>query len=144
MQVGRVRNNGWLFVKKGWRWANDYRWLATIGALLVGMGTLFRPEAPLILIACWIVLGVVLIAQRETLRWIRTVLGMGLVCAIPLLPWTLRNAITLHDLQSVERRRCGRNRQWITLHDVTHGQRFVRRRLSGGGRLSGFWSRESC
>ena len=74
LQVGRVRNNGWLFVKKGWRWANDYRWLATIGALLVGMGTLFRPEAPLILIACWIVLGVVLIAQRETLRWIRTVL----------------------------------------------------------------------
>ena len=99
LQVGRVRNNGWLFVKKGWRWANDYRWLATIGALLVGMGTLFRPEAPLILIACWIVLGVVLIAQRETLRWIRTVLGMGLVCAIPLLPWTLRNAITLHEFQ---------------------------------------------
>jgi hypothetical protein len=99
LQVGRVRNNGWLFVKKDWRWANDYRWLATIGALLVGMGTLFRPEAPLILIACWIVLAVVLIAQRETLRWIRTVLGMGLVCAIPLLPWTVRNAITLHEFQ---------------------------------------------
>jgi len=63
------------------------------------MGTLFRPEAPLILMACWIVLGVVLIAQRETLRWIRTVLGMGLVCAIPLLPWTVRNAITLHEFQ---------------------------------------------
>jgi hypothetical protein len=99
LQVGRVRNNGWLFVKKSYRWANDYRRLAAIGALLVGMGTLFRPEAPLILIACWIVLGVVLIAQRETLRWIRTLLGMGLVCAIPLLPWTLRNAISLHEFQ---------------------------------------------
>jgi hypothetical protein len=99
LQVGRVRNNGWLFVKKSYRWANDYRWLAAIGALLVGMGTLFRPEAPLILMACWIVLGVVLIAQRETLRWIRTVVGMGLVCAIPLLPWTLRNTVTLNEFQ---------------------------------------------
>src|SRR4051794_34168492 len=99
LQVGRVRNNGWLFVKNGWRWANNYRWLAAIGALLVGLGTLFRPEAPLILIACCLVLGVVLIAQHETFRWVRTVAGMGLVCAIPLVPWTLRNAITLHEFQ---------------------------------------------
>jgi hypothetical protein len=99
LQAGRVRNNGWLFVKKGWRWANDYRRLAAMGALLVGVGTLFRPEAPLLLMAFWIVLGVVLISQHETLRWMRTVLGMSLVCAIPLLPWTVRNAVTLHEFQ---------------------------------------------
>ena len=64
--VGRVRNNGWLFVKGNWRWANDYRYLAAGGSLLVGMGTLFRPEAPLLLVACWIVLGIV--ADRGSAR----------------------------------------------------------------------------
>jgi hypothetical protein len=97
--VGRVRNNGWLFIKKNWRLANDFRWLAAAGALLVGVGTLFRPEAPLLLVACWIVLGVVLLVQREARRWMATILGMGLVCAIPLVPWTIRNAVTLHEFQ---------------------------------------------
>jgi hypothetical protein len=97
--VGRVRNNGWLFIKKNWRFANDYRYLAIGGALLVGIGTLFRPEAPLLLIACWIVLGIVLVWQRETKRWILTVVGTGLVCILPLAPWAIRNAVTLHEFQ---------------------------------------------
>src|SRR5262249_15072868 len=57
LQAGRARNNGWLFIKKSWRRANDYTWLAATGALLIGAGTLFRPEAPLLLAACWMVLG---------------------------------------------------------------------------------------
>jgi hypothetical protein len=97
--VGRTRNNGWLFVKKNWPLVNDYRHLAAWAALLVGLGTLFRPEAPLLLLACWIVLGIVLVSQREAMRWIRTVVGMGLVCAIPLAPWAIRNAVTLHEFQ---------------------------------------------
>jgi hypothetical protein len=97
--VGRVRNNGWLFVKKNWRFANDYRYLASSGALLVGLGTLFRPEAPLLLIACWIVLGIVLVSQHEAKRWMLTVAGMGLASAIPLAPWGVRNAVTLHEFQ---------------------------------------------
>jgi hypothetical protein len=97
--VGRVRNNGWMFIKKSWRLANDYRWLAASAALLTGVGALFRPEAPLVLMACWMVLGIALIAQRETTRWIRTVVGMGLVCVIPLVPWAIRNAVTLHEFQ---------------------------------------------
>jgi hypothetical protein len=97
--VGRVRNNGWLFVKKNWRWTNDYRYLAAGGALLVGVGTLFRPEAPLLLVACWVVLGALLIPERETKRWLLTLLGTGVACALPLVPWTLRNAITLHEFQ---------------------------------------------
>jgi hypothetical protein len=97
--VGRVRNNGWLFIKKNWRFANDYTYLASCAALLAGLGTLFRPEAPLLLVACWIVLGVVLVRQHEAKRWIRTVVGMGLVCAIPLVPWGIRNAVTLHEFQ---------------------------------------------
>jgi 4-amino-4-deoxy-L-arabinose transferase-like glycosyltransferase len=97
--VGRVRNNGWLFVKKNWRLVNDYRYLAAGGALVVGVGTMFRPEAPLLLLACWMVLGVMLIQQREPKRWLLTLIGTGLACALPLVPWTLRNAITLHEFQ---------------------------------------------
>jgi 4-amino-4-deoxy-L-arabinose transferase-like glycosyltransferase len=97
--VGRARNNGWLFIKKSWQLANNYSYLAALAGLLVGIGTLFRPEAPLLLVACWVVLGFVLISQHETGRWLRTVMGMALACAIPLTPWAIRNAVTLHELQ---------------------------------------------
>jgi hypothetical protein len=97
--VGRVRNNGWMFVRKKWQWANDYWYLAAVSALLVGAGTLFRPEAPLLLVACWVVLGMLLIPERETKRWLLTVVGTGVACALPLGPWALRNAVTLHEFQ---------------------------------------------
>jgi hypothetical protein len=97
--VGRTRNNGWLFIKKDWRFANNYAYLAALAAILVGLGTLFRPEAPLLLVAAWAVLGFVLVSQHEAKRWLRTVAGMGLLCAVPLLPWAVRNAVTLHEFQ---------------------------------------------
>jgi len=97
--VGRPRNNGWLFLKRAWTRANNYRYLAAWAALFVGICTLFRPESPLLLIAAWIVLAVVLFTQHEAKRWIQTIAGMGLICAIPLVPWTLRNAVTLHEFQ---------------------------------------------
>lgn len=97
--AGRGRNNGWLFVKKSWPLGNDYRYLAGTAAFLAGLGTLFRPEMPLLLLAAWIVLGVVLIFQHEAKRWILTVIGMGLIAAVPLVPWAVRNAVTLHEFQ---------------------------------------------
>ena len=97
--AGRTRNNGWLFVKKSWPLGNHYWYLAACGAFLVGLGTLFRPDTPLLLAAFWIVLGVILISQHEAKRWIRTVIAMGLVAAIPLGPWAIRNAVTLHEFQ---------------------------------------------
>jgi len=97
--VGRTRNNGWMFIKKEWRLANNYGYLAALAALLVGVGTLFRPETPLLLVAGWAVLGIVLVLQHEAKRWVLTVAGMGLVCAIPLVPWAVRNAVTLHEFQ---------------------------------------------
>src|SRR5262249_9868698 len=87
--MGRPRNNGWLFFKRQWHWANNYRYLAASAALLVGICTLFRPESPLLLISTWIVLAVILFTQHEAKRWIQTVVGMGLLCAIPLVPWTV-------------------------------------------------------
>jgi hypothetical protein len=97
--AGRPRNNGWLFIKKNWRFLNNFAYLAALAAFLVGVGTLFRPEAPLLLVAGWIVLGIVLVSQHEAKRWILTVVGMGLVCAIPLVQWAVRNAVTLHEFQ---------------------------------------------
>ena len=99
LMIGRTRNNGWLFIKREWWRANNYRYLAGSAAALVGLCTLFRPESPLLLIAAWIVLAVVLFRQHEGKRWIYTVVGMGLLCAVPLMPWTVRNAITLHEFQ---------------------------------------------
>jgi hypothetical protein len=97
--AGRPRNNGWLFIKKNWRFLNNFAYVAALAAVLVGVGTLFRPEAPLLLVAGWIVLGIVLVSQHEAKRWILTVVGMGLVCAIPLVPWAARNAVALHEFQ---------------------------------------------
>jgi hypothetical protein len=97
--AGRARNNGWMFISNEWSLANNFGWLAAAAALLVGAATLFRPESPLLLLAAWIALGIALFSQHEAKRWIRTVVGMSLVCAIPLIPWAVRNAITLHELQ---------------------------------------------
>jgi hypothetical protein len=95
----RARNRGWLPNERHWILGNDYWYAATLAALLIGIGTLFRPETPLLLCAIWLVLGAMLFRQGEALRWIRTVAVMAVVCAIPLLPWTIRNAITLHEFQ---------------------------------------------
>lgn len=99
MLVSRAQNKGWLRVEKYWVLGNDYWYLVGSGALLVGLCTLFRPEAPLLLLGAWLVLAFVLLAQHETMRWIRTVFVMLALCALALLPWTIRNAVTLHEFQ---------------------------------------------
>jgi hypothetical protein len=86
-------------VTANWRWANDYRILAAISSLLVGVGTLFRPETPLVLLTSWFVLGFLLIPERDAKRWLLTLVGTAAICALPLVPWTIRNAITLHEFQ---------------------------------------------
>ncbi|HLZ93589.1 MAG TPA: hypothetical protein VKQ28_17925 [Candidatus Acidoferrum sp.] len=97
--VSRARNHGWRRVEKHWVLGNDYWYLAGRGAVLIGVGTLFRPETPLLLLTTWLVLGAILILERETLHWVKTVALMGALCAVPLAPWTIRNALTLHEFQ---------------------------------------------
>lgn len=97
--VTRAKNRGWLRVEKYWMLGNDYWYLAAIGAVLTGICTLFRPEAPLLLLAVWLVLAFILLIQREPKRWFTTMLVTGLICAAPLVPWAIRNAITLHEFQ---------------------------------------------
>jgi 4-amino-4-deoxy-L-arabinose transferase-like glycosyltransferase len=72
-------------------------WLA--GGLAVGVGTLVRPETPLLLIAlalvlCW--------RLRRPANWSHLA-RVGILTAVgfilPLLPWGIRNAVTLHEFQ---------------------------------------------
>jgi hypothetical protein len=72
-------------------------WL--LAGIVVGFGTLVRPETPLVLFAA----GLVLVAKwwrpADWKKLIRAGLLMGLGLLIPLVPWAARNWRTLHDVQ---------------------------------------------
>src|SRR6266849_2189212 len=72
---------------------------ALLAGFLVGLGTLFRPETPLLLVAFWIVLAFIWIRQRRFLYVLRLVGLSAMACAMPLAPWTVRNALTLHEAE---------------------------------------------
>src|ERR1700687_1671911 len=97
--VTRAQNRGWRLVERHRILGKDYGYLAACAALLVGVCTLFRPETPLLLLAAWLVLGAILIRQRESLRWVKTMALTAALFAVPLVPWTIRNALTLHEFQ---------------------------------------------
>jgi hypothetical protein len=97
--ASRSSGGGFRIVKNHWVLGNDYWIWAMMGGLLVGLGTLFRPETPLLLVAAWIVISMVLILQGEVRRTVGTVVAMGLFCLIPLTPWAIRNAVTLHEVR---------------------------------------------
>lgn len=67
--------------------------------LIVGMGTLFRPETPLLLIAVAMVFGGMFFSLRDFKRLVMVGLAMGLGCVMVLSPWALRNMITLGEPQ---------------------------------------------
>ncbi|MEQ1473400.1 MAG: hypothetical protein ABLQ96_06250 [Candidatus Acidiferrum sp.] len=74
-------------------------WLAAFAGLAAGLGTLFRPETPLLLIASGLVLGWYLLRARGWLKLFRIGACMFAGCILPLLPWAVRNQITLHKIQ---------------------------------------------
>src|SRR5580693_9804900 len=72
-------------------------WL--LAGIVVGFGTLVRPETPLLLIAA----GLVLLAKwwrpRHWPRLARATILLGVGLILPLIPWAARNWTTLHDVQ---------------------------------------------
>ncbi len=72
-------------------------WL--LAGIVVGFGTLVRPETPLVLFAA----GLVLVAKwwrpADWMKLVRAGLLMGLGLLLPLVPWAARNWNTLHDVQ---------------------------------------------
>jgi len=83
------------------RWAAswNFRPLAALSGFVVGLGTLFRPETPMLLMVAFLVLAFLLLRAGEIRRLI--LICVVLLCgfAVPLLPWVLRNAVTLHEFQ---------------------------------------------
>jgi hypothetical protein len=72
---------------------------AVTSGFLIGMGTLFRPETPLLLVTAWILLAVVWLRKRRFLFWAQMVALSAIGCALPLAAWGIRNAVTLHEMQ---------------------------------------------
>lgn len=73
--------------------------LTALAGLVVGIGTLFRPETPLLLLTTLALLGYWMLRQGEWKRWLFTGLLMACTCAVPLVPWAMRNATTFHEFQ---------------------------------------------
>jgi hypothetical protein len=71
-------------------------WLAGI---VVGFGTLVRPETPLVLVAAGLVLMAKWWRPADWMKLVRAGLLMGLGLLLPLVPWAARNWHTLHDVQ---------------------------------------------
>jgi hypothetical protein len=72
---------------------------AALAGSVVGLGTLFRPETPIILIVAIVVLAVVLMRRGELARLVLTVIVLCFSAALPLVPWIIRNAVTFHEFQ---------------------------------------------
>ena len=67
--------------------------------IVVGMGTLVRPETPLVLLAAGLIL---LVKWGRAVDWpklARACILMGVGLALPLIPWAARNWRTLHEVR---------------------------------------------
>ena len=71
----------------------------TMAGVITGLATLFRPESPLILMTAWMMGVAVGIRKRSLQEWFRGVVLSGAACGLMLVPWGLRNYITLHEVQ---------------------------------------------
>lgn len=70
-----------------------------LAGIVVGMGTLVRPETPLVLLAAGLIL---LVKWRRVVDWpklARAGILMGIGLALPLMPWAARNWRTLHEVR---------------------------------------------
>lgn len=88
-ELNSSRGNKFSFLRNSW----------FVGGLTVGCGAMVRPETPLVLVA----LGCVLVLRwRRSVDWPKLFRAGAFVAAgliIPIIPWTARNAISLHQFQ---------------------------------------------
>jgi len=84
---------------KLWEWPIGTGPWAVAAGLVVGFGTLFRPETPLLLLTGWITTAVQLLRRGHARAWFRVVAYSGIACVVPLVPWAVRNFVTLHEVQ---------------------------------------------
>ncbi|HXJ05086.1 MAG TPA: hypothetical protein VNH65_08310 [Candidatus Acidoferrum sp.] len=82
-----------------WVARNGESLFALAGGFLIGMGTLFRPETPLLLATAWILIAFVWLRRRRFRFCLRVMVLSAVGCILPLVPWAWRNAVTLHEVQ---------------------------------------------
>ena len=83
------------------------QWFAALAGISAGFGTLIRPETPLLLMTSCVVLAWYFLqggkwSSERANQWrdmIRIFAFMAAGCLLPLTPWAIRNAITLHEAQ---------------------------------------------
>ena len=73
--------------------------IAALGGFVAGLGALVRPETPLLLATTFVAVAFWMLRRGEVKKWILLCALMAAGCAVPLLPWTIRNAVTLHEFQ---------------------------------------------
>jgi 4-amino-4-deoxy-L-arabinose transferase-like glycosyltransferase len=83
----------------GWVAQHAESIFALTSGFLIGMGTLFRPETPLLLVAAWILLAFIWLRKRRFLSLTRLLVLFAFGFVLPLAPWVARNAMTLHEVQ---------------------------------------------
>ena len=81
------------------KWSEDFGFFAPAAGLAAGLGALFRPETPLLLLAAWISNAFLLLRHRKAKHLLRISLFTTLGCVLPLAPWAIRNARTFHEVQ---------------------------------------------
>lgn len=72
------------------------RWL--LGGILIGLGTLFRPETPL-LAFCAVIIMIAFLWRSGPLRILIRVALLSVAVLLPLAPWAGRNWGSLHEVQ---------------------------------------------
>jgi hypothetical protein len=70
-----------------------------LGGLVVGLGTLVRPETPLLLIGVFLVLGLRYYRSQHWKKLLLTTLWIVVGLLVPLTPWAARNAASLGRVQ---------------------------------------------
>jgi Dolichyl-phosphate-mannose-protein mannosyltransferase len=70
-----------------------------LGGIVVGFGTLVRPETPLLLVAAGLALAGKWRHRMDWTKLLRAAVLMGLGLLLPLVPWATRNWRTLHEVQ---------------------------------------------
>jgi len=99
MLAAEVRGEAREWPRRAWMSGKGYwRWVA-LGGFVLGLGTLFRPEAPLLLGTSLVLLGLWMWWRGETNRFLKTAALMAFACVVPLVPWMVRNAVSLHEFQ---------------------------------------------
>ena len=87
------------FARTPWLTRLNAERLGAFGGFAAGLGTLVRPETPLLLIVALGVLGFYLLRNRQWRVMLRLAAFIAIGCVLPPLPWAIRNAITLHEIQ---------------------------------------------